>query len=237
MSFVWLNELRQTTSFRLALLFLGLFGTGSLIVFGLVYWETAGYLAGDVDNGLAREVMVRAGKNAGELERLFNERAPLDPEGRRPFALFDHDGRWIAGTRLELPLPLPPLDQPFDFAVPRGAKAVPVRGSLHRLSTGEFFLVAQDMSQIQHFRYLLAAAMISGGLAVLVIGLAGGLITGAGALGRINRVTRAIERIVNGNFGDPAERRNHRRSRPADPGRQPHARRHRAADARGQGRH
>src|SRR5205085_11916904 len=144
-----------------ALLFLGLFGSGSLVVFGLVYWETAGYLARDVDSGLAREVAVRAGKSAGELERLFRERAPLDPEGMRPFALFDRDGRWVAGTPATLPLPLPPFDQPFDFMLPRGAKAAPFRGTLHGLSTGELFLVAQNMSQINHFRYLLAAAMIS----------------------------------------------------------------------------
>src|SRR5260221_4916110 len=143
MSYVWLNDLRQTTSFRLALLFLGLFGSGSLVVFGLVYWETAGYLARDVDNGLEREVTVRAGKSAGELERLFNERAPLDPEGRRPFALFDGDGSWTAGTRLELPRPLPPLNQPFDFTLLRGAKTMPFRGTLHRLPLGELFLVAQ----------------------------------------------------------------------------------------------
>jgi len=135
MSFVWLNDLRRTTSVRLALSFLALFGTASLIVFGLVYWETAGYLARDVDTGLVREVAVRAGKSAGELERLFRERAPLDPEGLRPFALFDRDGRWIAGTPATLPLPLPPFDQPFDFTLPRGAKAVPFRGTLRRLTT------------------------------------------------------------------------------------------------------
>src|SRR5215207_5831287 len=98
MSFVWLNDLRRTTSVRLALSFLALFASASLIVFGLVYWETAGFLARDVDAGLTRETRLRAGKSRDELARLFDERAPLDPEGMRPFALFDRDGRWLAGN-------------------------------------------------------------------------------------------------------------------------------------------
>src|SRR5436305_15301783 len=97
MSSVRLSDIPRTTSFRLALLFLGLVGTGAVVLFGFMYVETAGCLARDVDSGLAREVSVRAPKSAAELERLFNEPAPLDPERRRPFALHDPPRRWITG--------------------------------------------------------------------------------------------------------------------------------------------
>lgn len=197
---VQLGDLRRTTSFRLALLFLGLIGTGSLVVFGFLYFETAGFLARDVDDWLAREVATRAGKNVGELEQLFNERAPLDPGGRRPFTLFDSAGNWLAGSNATLPHLLPPLDRPFDFVMPHAGVPAPYRGLLHRLPSGELFLAAEEMSQIYHFRRLLAAAMISGGLVILVIGLAGGMIAGAAALGRIDGVTVAIERIIHGNL-------------------------------------
>src|SRR3954469_18623163 len=199
---VQLNDLWGTTSFRLALLFLGLIGTGSVVVFGFLYVETAGFLVRDVDNGLAREVSVRAWRSATELERLLNERAPLDPEGRRPFALFDSSGHWIAGSRATLPQPLPPLDTPFNFTLPREGATVPYLGMLHRQPSGELLLVAQEMSHINHFERLLAAAMLSGALVVLVVGLAGGMIAGTGALGRIEGVTRAIERIINGHLSE-----------------------------------
>src|SRR5439155_13234754 len=45
-------------------------------------------------------------------------------------------------------------------------------------------------------------AMAAGGLVVLVLGLAGAAIVGAGSLGRINRVTDAIERIVRGDLSE-----------------------------------
>src|SRR3954464_3153220 len=200
MSSVRLSDIPRTTSFRLALLFLGLVGTGAVVLFGFLYVETAGFLARDVDSGLAREVSVRAPKSAAELERLFNERAPLDPEGRRPFALFDRAGSWIAGTRATLPEPLPPLDNAFDFTLSRADKPVSYRGFLHRLPSGELFLVAEDITQIHHFQRLLAASMVSGGLVVLVLGLVGGMMVGAGAAGRIESVTQAIERIIDGDL-------------------------------------
>lgn len=197
---VRLRDLRRTTGFRLALLLLGVIGTGSLIVFGFLYVETAGFLARNIDADLTREIAVRERMSAPKLERLLNDRAPLDPEAQRPFTLFDGTGRWLAGAPAALPQPLPPFDRPFDLTLARGGDLVSYRGILHQLSSGELFLAAQDVTHLDHFRDLLAAAMVSGALVILAIGLAGGLIAGAGALGRIDGVTRAIERIVNGNF-------------------------------------
>jgi signal transduction histidine kinase len=199
---VRLSDLRRTTSFRLALLFLGLIGTGSLIVFGFQYFETAGFLTRDVDRGLAREMSVRSHKSAAELARLLNERARLDLADRRPYALYDSDGRWIAGSPVALPQPLPPIDRPIDLTLPLGGEAAPYRAQLHRLTSGELLLVAENMSHIFHFRGLLAVSMVSGALAVLVIGLSGGIIAGAVAVGRIDGVTGAIERIIDGDLSE-----------------------------------
>ena len=133
---------------------------------------------------------------------LLNERAPLELTGRRPFALFDGAGSWIAGNPVPLPQPYPSIDRPFDLTLPLDGEAAPYRARLHRLPSGELLLVAENMSHIVRFRYLMAASMISGGLVVLVIGLSGGMIAGLAAQGRIDGVTNAIERIVNGNLGE-----------------------------------
>src|SRR5438270_848053 len=131
MSSVRLSDIPRTTGFRLALLFLGLGGAGAAILFGFLYVQTAGFLARDVDNGLAREIRVRAAMNATELARLMNDRAPLDPDNMRPFALFDSAANWMAGSRVTLPEPVPSPDQPFDFTL-----AHEVRTPLPRLLAG-----------------------------------------------------------------------------------------------------
>jgi signal transduction histidine kinase len=202
MSSVGLSEIRRTTSFRLALLFLGLFGAASLILFGFVYWQTAGYMANGVDDWLAREMAARVPTDPSELNRVIAAHATADPGGRRPFALFDAEGRWIAGNPANLPSPLPAMDRVFDFTLPRGGEPAPFRGIAHRLPSGDIFMVAQDMRDSGEFRDLLLGAMASGGLVVLVLGLTGAAIIGAGALGRIDAVTRAIERIVNGDLSE-----------------------------------
>src|SRR5258708_5894826 len=168
MSSVGLSDLPRTTSFRLALLFLGLFGTASLILFGFLYWQTAGYLASAADDWVAREMAARVAADEAELNRRIAAHVADDPAGRRPFALFDPDGHWIAGNPAALPAPLPGMDRVFDLTLPRGGEAAPFRGIAHRLPSGKIFMVAQDMSDSRQFREILLGAMASGGVMVLI---------------------------------------------------------------------
>jgi signal transduction histidine kinase len=199
---VRLSDLRHTTSFRLALLFLALFGAASLVLFGFLYWQTAGYLTSGLDEWLTREAASLVTASPSELTRRLDERAARDPEGPRPFALFDAAGNRVAGNPATLPTPPPPLDRPFEFTLKRGRETVPFRGLAHRLPSGDIILVSQNVDEMHEFRELLVGAMAWGGLLVLVIGLVGAVVTGAGALRRIDAVTRAIERIVNGNLAE-----------------------------------
>ncbi len=139
-----LSELPRTTSFRLALLFAALFGAASSLVFAFLYWQTAGFLTSGVDDWLIRETVGRAAAAPAARARALNARAGTDPEGRRPFALFDGAGNWIAGAAATLPTPLPPLDVPFEFTLPRRGEMVPFRGLAHQLPSGEIMLSAQD---------------------------------------------------------------------------------------------
>ena len=214
MSSVRLSDIPRTTGFRLALLFFGLFGAASLILFGFIYWQTAGYLSNWADDWL-RSVVAGAQDDPISDERLrerllqLNARAIADPQGRRPIAVFDATGRWIGGSAATLPNPLPKLDEPFDFVQQRDDELAPFRGMLHPLKSGDILFVAQDMREVRRFNDRLIEAMASGALVVFILGLAGAIVTGASALGRIDGVTSAIERIVNGNLSErlPSGRR------------------------------
>jgi signal transduction histidine kinase len=198
---VRLTELPRTTSFRLAMLFAGLFGLAALALFGFLYWRTAGYISTNVDAWLARETAARALSSASELETLLDARARIDPDGRTLIALFNPDGSRLAGNRARLPASLTAMDRPFGFTLARGGEVMPFRGMMHRLPSGQVLLVARDMRDIRQFRDRLLGAMASGGGLVLLLGLAGAAIIGAGTLSRIDRITCAIERIVDGNLG------------------------------------
>ena len=94
------------------------------------------------------------------------------------------------------------MDRVFDLTQHRGGEPARFRAILHLLPTGDIFMVAQDMRETREFRDLLIAAMASSGLVVLVLGLTGSAMIGAVALGRIDRVTQAIERIVEGDLSE-----------------------------------
>ena len=200
MSSVRLSDLRHTTSFRLALLFAGLFGSASLFLFGFLYWQTTGYVSGEINDWLSRETASRATTPVAELESELRARVSVDPDGRRPIALFEADGRWLAGSKATLPTPLPEMDHPFRLTLPRAGEPAPFRAMAQRLPSGEILLVARDMRDINQFGERVLAALGSGGLVVLLLGMTGALIIGAGALGRIDAVARAIERIVSGDL-------------------------------------
>jgi len=60
--------------------------------------------------------------------------------------------------------------------------------------------MTENVHEIDEFRELLLNAMAWGGILVLAVGLAGAVITGLGAVRRINGITGAIERIVTGDL-------------------------------------
>lgn len=197
---VRLSDLRHTTSFRLGLLFAGLFGATSLLLFGFVYYQTLNYLSRDLDAWLLRESHGRAAMPAGELARTLTERTAAEPDKMRPIVLFRPDGTWLAGDRAVLPSPLPPTDKPFQLMMQRDGEAAPFRGIVQRLPSGEILLVAQDLRGVNGFRAALLSSLLWAGCAALLLGLIGAVVTGRGALGRIDRVTSAIERIITGDL-------------------------------------
>ena len=197
---VRLSDLRRTTSFRLALLFLALFGAASLTLFGFLYWQTAGYLKSGTDEWLAREIRSLVEASPAQLIEHLQEHAAHDPGANRPFALFDAAGNKVEGNLANLPTSSLPSDHPFEFSLNRGGEAVPFRGLARRLPSGDIVLVSQNVWEMHEFRELLLGAMAWGGLLVLIMGLAGAAAIGAGSVRRIDEVTGAIERIVKGNL-------------------------------------
>jgi signal transduction histidine kinase len=197
---VRLTDLPRTTSFRLSVLFLALFGISSLLLFGFLYWQTTGYLNSSINDRLLRDSRAYYLSNVPEVVQRMETHAERDPQGWRPFGLFDASGRYLAGNMTALPQRPVRFNQYFEFKLPRGGSATPFRGVAYRLVTGDIIFFCENVSPIHAFRDLLLKAMAWGGILVLAVGLAGALITGLGAVRQIGGITGAIERIATGDF-------------------------------------
>jgi len=200
---VRLSDLPRTTSFRLALLFLLLFGAASITLFGFLEWRTGDYLINRVDDWLQREQASFTRLGREEVLDRVTAHATGNPSLDRLFILFNPTGQRIAGSPLSIPastLASLPHNRPFDLMLSQSGKPMPLRGQIHRMPPGELLFIAEDMTNALHFRELLTEAFISGGLITTMLGLFGAAIAGADAVRRIDAVTRATQRIMHGDF-------------------------------------
>ena len=194
-----LSEIPRTTSFRLSVLFLALFGCASLALFAFIYWQTSGYLTSSVDERLQRDARAYLANSAETAARL-RKHVELDPQNVHPFGLFTLDGRYVAGNLTSLPRLSPPLGRPFEFRQLAGGELRPYRAFALRIAPDRLLVLSESVYETDELRELLRNAMAWGGVFLLAVGLAGAVITGLGAVRRINAVTGAIERIVTGDL-------------------------------------
>jgi len=200
---VRLSDLRRTTSFRLAVVFLLLFGTAAALLCVFLYMQTRNYLDQRADQVLLTELGPFEGMDAAELHQALTVHVTMDPSLQRPITLFGPDGAYLAGSRLTAPqfrILEKPTDRPFTFVLPRDGQTVPFRGVARKLPGNQHLLVAQDMTSARAFRGVLMDATLWGGLATIVLGLIGAVLAGAGAVRHIEGITRAVRSIVRGDL-------------------------------------
>lgn len=134
-----------------------------------------------------------------ELIALIEQRVSRDPQMRRPVGLFDASGSPLAGSLRTVPLPVRP-DEPFVMSIPGPEEEVVLRAIARMAPDGRIMVLAQDVHDLNEFEELLTYAMITGGLLILVVGLGGSIILGGVASRRVDGVTRATQRIAEGDL-------------------------------------
>ena len=207
-----LADLRRTTSFRLAVLFLLLFGVATTLLCSFIFMQTRNYLDRRAEEVLREELFPFRGLNAAELHQLLAAHVAMDPHARRPITLFGPDGAYLAGSQLgssHFQIMAEPADRPFAFTLQRDGQSVQFRGVALTYPGGQRLLVAQDMAGAQAFRGLLLDSTLWGGLATIVLGLIGAVAAGVGAVRHIDRITRAVRGIVRGDLSGRLPTRGH----------------------------
>jgi hypothetical protein len=85
----------QSSTFRLALIYMALFGASVLLLLGFIYWSTAAYLTQQTDQTIEAEIedlaeRYRMARLAG-LTTLISERLSRKPAGSAIYLLVDKD--------------------------------------------------------------------------------------------------------------------------------------------------
>lgn len=200
---VHLTETLRSSTFRLALIAIGLFGAIVLTLFGYVYLSTSSYVRARSDNAIAAEqaILQRAYEHTGRegLIATIGQRMSDDQFRDSIYLLADASYSFIAGNLKQWPSDFVGREEWKNFRTQgwkSGAAQQPLlRAASKTLPNGDHLLVGKDTGDLDAFARNIKVAFICGiALIVLLAGVASVLVTRrtVGRIGAINTISQAI---------------------------------------------
>ena len=92
----------RSSTFRVALMYMGLFGLSVLMLLGVIWWNTAGYMSRQTDAAIEAEIEGLAERYGSEglrgLSRTIGDRIKADPKRSSIYLLLTPDGDRVVGN-------------------------------------------------------------------------------------------------------------------------------------------
>ena len=198
-------HLLRTSTFRFALVYVGLFAASALLLLGFIYVTTAGYALRQTDEVIAAQASSLAEqyrqRGLDGLATTIAQRAARNPRGHAVYLLADPGGRRIVGNLDRWP---PDANDPgwveFQIEDPDTHDAYRARAQFVRLAGGFQLLVGHDVQEQQRLQSLMIGAMAWGVALTLALALAGGLLMSRATLQRIETINRTSREIIEGDL-------------------------------------
>jgi signal transduction histidine kinase len=199
-------NLLKTSTFRLAVLYLGLFAASSSLLLSYVYWNTAGFLVRQTDEAVQAEITGLAEQYAqGGLPLLVHTviQRSRDP-GQSLYLVLDPAGRVLAGNLDVRPSKVPGADGWMDFIYSRkGLEGVEMKAARARafyLPEGFYLLVGRDVQERREIESLITNALIWAIALTVALGLVGGLFMSRNMLARVDEINKSSLDIMGGDL-------------------------------------
>ena len=196
-----LPEILRTSSFRLTLLYAGLFGCSALILLGVIYGATGAYMSSSLDAAIDSDIAeLEDSLRAGGTEALtvqVAERLRQAPLGPMYYLLEEPTGEVIAGN-------IPPFhggEGRFDLKVPRpNSPSVAVHAHGITLVDHEYLMVGVDAVPRPEMRRFILRLFEWSSAITLVLAVAGGALMSGSLLRRIETISQTARGIMAGDF-------------------------------------
>ncbi|MFQ5954044.1 MAG: HAMP domain-containing protein, partial [Kiloniellales bacterium] len=202
------RRLLRTPTFRLAAIYMALFGASVLALLGFVYVTTVGVLERQLDATIDAEVKGLAEqyeqRGLTGLVRVIRERSARNRDRDSVYLLTDPLLDPLAGNLSGWPEPETADGQWIGFPI---EKTVNGNTELHRVRALSFvlrggfrLLVGRDMYPRDRFQAGMTRSLTWAVAITLGLGLAGGLIMSRNMLRRLESINRAAGRIIEGDL-------------------------------------
>jgi len=198
---VLLAKTLRSSTLRLALLAIAVFGAAVVALFGYVYWSTAAFVRSRADRAIAADqaILLQAYERAGRsgLIAAIDEHIAQNRFAGGRYLLVEPAGAPVAGNLAAWPSALTGADGWDDFTPPPHAAGAPARAMFTTLPDGSRLLVGQDITDLDAFAHQIETAILLGIAFVFVLaGVASVSVTRrtVGRIEAINATSRAIMR-------------------------------------------
>ena len=201
-------RLLRSSTFRLAVLYMALFGASVAVLLVFIYWSTAGYMAVQTDDTIEAEVTGLAERygisGLDGLIRSIDERLSRKPNGDAVYLLTDEQLTPLIGNLDRWPRVERDSDGWLNFNLEQSTGAGDVthraRARPFTLRGGYRLLVGRDMHELDATRTLIVRA-IAWGLAITVMmALAGGIMLSRSTMRRLEAINETSRRIMRGDL-------------------------------------
>jgi signal transduction histidine kinase len=200
---VLLAKTLRSSTLRLALIWIGIFGTAVAALLGYVYWSSASYMLRQSDQALAmefvtlREAYTRAGRE--QLIAAITQRMSGGLVESGVYLLADPSGAPLAGNLVAWPARLKGSNGWGNFKTPEwqpnAARQPLLRATFETLPDGTRLLVGKDIAELDQVADRINTALLLTTLLILVVAAAASASITRRTVGRIesiNATSRAI---------------------------------------------
>jgi signal transduction histidine kinase len=196
------TSLARTSSFRLTLLYAGVFSLSVVLLLGIVAISASRFMARQIDTTVANELAeVQAdGEGAGSTAlRPIIEQLTIRSPGIY-YLLQDARGRVLAGNMPAIS-PEPGLRVFRHLSQADGHAAGGIRGRGVVLPDGSYLFVGLSDFELGEMQSVILRAALAGLASTVVLAVAGGLVTSLGVLRRIETISQTSRDIMAGDLG------------------------------------
>jgi len=202
------TRLFRTSTFRIALLYLALFGTTIVGVLGFIYWSTSDLINRQMNETIQAEIGGLSEQYHDEgltrLVEVVRDRSRRNDDLQNVYLLTDRFYRPLAGNLEQWPqqpevgrngveIRLHRTDDPQRLERKFRAQLFDLPGDYH-------LLVGRDMQARVNFRRIMEEGFAWALVPVLLLGLGGGILVGRYALHRVDAVAATSHEIVMGDL-------------------------------------
>lgn len=196
----------HSSTFRLALIYMLLFGGSVLVLLGFIYWSTVTYLSTQTDATIDIEILDlttryrHAGLNG--LTQLIGERLSRRPAGASVYLLTDKNLSPLIGNLDSWPVNADVQQGwlEFDLKNTNDTQVHRARARLFQLSGGFLLLVGRDIHDFQITQRRISMSLLWALGIMLILGSLGSVMMGRSTLHRIETINLTSREIMSGNL-------------------------------------